>query len=46
MKKLLVPLTVFLLGLLAADYFLDIDIPKLARGFGAMLVELFTATRP
>ena len=46
MKKLLLPLSVFLLGLFIADYFFGIDVPKLAGGFGTMLVEMFTATRP
>lgn len=46
MKKLLLPLSVFFLGLFIADYFFGIDVPKLASGFGTMLVEMFTATRP
>jgi hypothetical protein len=46
MKKILLPLSVFILGLFVADFFFGVDVPKLASGFGQMLVDLFTSTRP
>ena len=41
MKKLLLPLTVFILGLAIADAFFSIDVPELFRGFGQFLADLF-----
>ncbi len=46
MKKMLLPLSVFLLGLFIADFFFGVDVAKLAGGFGTMLADMFTATRP
>jgi len=42
MSKLILPVAVFILGLLVADHFFGIDVPALARGFGKFLVDLFT----
>jgi hypothetical protein len=41
MKKLLLPLAVFCLGLAIADYFFGVDIPGLFAGFGEFLKNLF-----
>jgi len=46
MKKILLPLSVFFLGLFIADFFFGVDVQKLASGFGTMLVDMFTATKP
>jgi len=40
MKKLILPVTVFIAGLLVADRFFDMDIPKLFRGFGNFLLHI------
>jgi len=45
MKKMLLPITVFILGLFVVDYFFGVDVAKLARGFGSMIVELVTSAR-
>ena len=45
MKKIMLPLIVFCLGLFVADYFFGVDVAKLARGFGSMLVEMVTSAR-
>ena len=45
MKKMMLPIMVFFLGLFVADYFFGIDVAKLARGFGSMLVEMVTSAR-
>jgi len=42
MRKLILPLTVFFLGLFIADYFFGVDVPGLSRGFGKFLADLFT----
>ena len=41
MKKLILPLAVFCLGLVIADYFFNVDVPGLFEGFGAFLKDLF-----
>ena len=43
MRKLILPLSVFALGLLVADYVFGFDVPDLFRGFGNFLLNLFTA---
>jgi hypothetical protein len=40
MKKLIVPLTLFILGLFVAQYFFGIDIKGLTEGFVDFLVEI------
>jgi hypothetical protein len=40
MKKLVLPLVVFALGLFVADYFFGIDVPALFEGFGSFLVNI------
>lgn len=42
MKKLVLPLTVFALGLFVADYFFGLDTLDLFEGFGRFLVDLFS----
>ena len=46
MKRLLIAASIFSLGLFIVGYFFHIDILRLAGGFGQMLVDMFTATRP
>ena len=41
MKKLILPLAVFCLGLVVADYFFGVDVPGLIEGFGTFLKDLF-----
>ena len=41
MKKLLLPLTVFVFGLFIAYYFFGIDVTDLFQGFGKFLKDLF-----
>ena len=41
MKKLVLPLTVFALGLFIADYFFGIDVPELFEGFGNFVANIF-----
>lgn len=41
MKKLLVPLTMFIAGLFAARYLFKIDVLELIDGFGELLVTIF-----
>jgi hypothetical protein len=41
MKKMILPLAVFVLGLFIADYFFRIDVLELFRGFFNFLVNLF-----
>jgi hypothetical protein len=45
MKKLLLPVSVFFLGLFVADYFFGIDVRRLFEGFINMVVSTFKATR-
>ncbi|MCM2265346.1 MAG: hypothetical protein NDI73_09165 [Desulfuromonadales bacterium] len=45
MRKLALPLSVFILGLCVADYFFGLDIPELFRGFGSVVTGMFAATR-
>jgi hypothetical protein len=45
MRKMLLPLSVFIVGLVIADYFLGIDVLKLFNGFVSLFVESFRATR-
>ena len=40
MKKLVLPLCVFILGLAAAQLFFGVDVADLARGFWAFLADL------
>lgn len=39
--KLVLPLTVFALGLFVADYFFGIDVPVLCKGFGKLITDIF-----
>jgi len=41
MKKLLLPLTIFVLGLAIADVFFGVDVRELFQGFGQFLADLF-----
>jgi hypothetical protein len=41
MKKLILPLSVFCLGLVIADYFFGVDVLDLFAGFGNFLKNLF-----
>ena len=41
MSKLILPVTVFILGLAIAHYFFGVDVPELFRGFGQFLADLF-----
>lgn len=43
MRKLLLPLIIFVLGLVVSDYFFGLDVPELFRGFGSILAGLFSA---
>lgn len=45
MKKLLLPASVFFLGLLIADYFFGLDVRRLFEGFIDIVVSTFRAAR-
>jgi hypothetical protein len=45
MRKLILPLSVFALGLVVADYVFGFDVPDLFRGFGNFLLNLFSGGR-
>lgn len=40
MKKLILPLIVFVLGLAVAQYFFDIDVEELFKGFGSFVADI------
>ena len=42
MRKSVLPLTVFVLGLFVADYFFGLDTLDLFKGFGRFLADLFS----
>jgi hypothetical protein len=42
MKKLVIPLLVFGLGLFVADYFFGVDVPELFEGFAKFSIDLFS----
>jgi hypothetical protein len=45
MRKIIVPLMVFALGLFVADYFFGVDVPELFEGFGDFVVNLLKGSR-
>ena len=45
MRKIAVPLMIFVLGLFVADYFFGVDVPKLFHGFVGLIVNLFKGSR-
>jgi len=40
MKKLVLPLTVFVAGLLIAHYMFGVDIPEMFEGFGKFIADI------
>lgn len=40
MKKLVLPLLVFAMGLFVADYFFGVDVPGLFEGFGKFVAGI------
>ena len=45
MKKLLLPVSVFFLGLFVVDYFFGVDVRKMFEGFINLFVGAFRAIR-
>ncbi len=40
MKKLVLPIMVFILGLVIAHYFFEVDVTELFEGFGNFIVNI------